>query len=772
MRMRAWATPARIALACGLLAGLWVYLIDSLYGTLGPNPLALASTELRAHLAISALTAAAVYVLVRRELFARRAIEILENRARERTAELEAAHEALLDEAAERSKAHDSNERLMLEIDEQRRRFQTVFRHATIGIAVFDGGDLRLKWANPAYQSFLDEGFRTVDLVGRTLLEIVPGAEQAGIFDIFRRVAQTGQAYNAPEFAHTGLARGVTYWSWSLVPLSEDGNEQRELMLMAMEITEQVEARIRVEELAAMADGQASELAGIFAAIADAVLVWDESFLVVHANRMAINLLGVDAVGLHPGAVVDRLRLCLPEGLSAQPDQLPLTGALQSQTATEERLTCTDAEGRDRVLLITTTPLEVRGANAGAVMVLRDVTAFEHLLGQVQKYAGELEEANLSLGALLDISRSVTAILDLKPLLGFILEQLKTVVDYSGAAIMVPDGESVVFLEYRGLLPAESVRGFRAPLEAAPLYYEVARAQAPLAISDLEGDAPLAQRFRLAVCDQVRMTLGTSRSVLGLPLMAKEGMIGMLRLDARSPDAFTPRHMKLAMALASQAAVAIENARLYESAQRAAALEERQRLARELHDSVSQSLYGIVLGSHAAIKMIQSSPESLESALHFVLAQAEAATTEMRALILELHPETLAIEGLSRVLAKQAAAVQARHGFVVNSRLEGEPDLPLGSKEGLYRVAQEALFNAARHAKASQVNLSLECSPEWATLEVSDDGIGFDPEDVPSGHIGLGSMRERVRRIGGQLEIESAPGQGTVIRARVPLDGH
>ena len=223
-------------------------------------------------------------------------------------------------------------------------------------------------------------------------------------------------------------------------------------------------------------------------------------------------------------------------------------------------------------------------------------------------------------------------------------------------------------------------------------------------------------------------------------------------------------------AVADQTAVALENARLFAEAQGKAALEERQRLARELHDSVSQALYGIALGSRTAGTLLdrEAPPERVAEWLEYVLSLAEAGMTEMRALIFELRPESLQSEGLIAALEQQAAALRARHEIPVHTTLCEEPDLPLETKEALYRIAQEALHNTVKHARASRADLKLECDARGIVLEVSDDGAGFDSEEESfSGHLGLKSMRERVARLGGTLRVESAPEEGTIIRARI-----
>jgi len=209
---------------------------------------------------------------------------------------------------------------------------------------------------------------------------------------------------------------------------------------------------------------------------------------------------------------------------------------------------------------------------------------------------------------------------------------------------------------------------------------------------------------------------------------------------------------------------------LYEQAQKLAALQERQRLARELHDSVSQALYGISLWAHTAREALESSePEQAEAAIEDVLTLAEAGLAEMHALIFELRPESLETEGLVAALTKQVEVLRARYKLIVEADLADEPDLSLEQKEALYRIAQEALHNIVKHARASSVVLRLARQEKEVLLEVRDNGRGFDPTGPFPGHLGVRSMRERVTKIDGTLSIESAAGQGTCIRVRVPL---
>jgi signal transduction histidine kinase len=207
---------------------------------------------------------------------------------------------------------------------------------------------------------------------------------------------------------------------------------------------------------------------------------------------------------------------------------------------------------------------------------------------------------------------------------------------------------------------------------------------------------------------------------------------------------------------------------LSEQAQELASLQERQRLARELHDSVSQSLYGISLGAHTAREALQSDPGEAIAPLEYVISLAEAGLAEMRALIFELRPESLATEGLIAALTKQVVILRTRYKLTVNAQLGEEPALSLARKHALYRIAQEALHNIVKHAHASTVLLRLDRQDDELVLEVRDNGRGFDPAEPFPGHLGLRSIQERAARLGGSCSIQSAPAHGTFLRVRIP----
>jgi len=257
--------------------------------------------------------------------------------------------------------------------------------------------------------------------------------------------------------------------------------------------------------------------------------------------------------------------------------------------------------------------------------------------------------------------------------------------------------------------------------------------------------------------------------VYGVPLVFQGRSLGVLTCYYEREREPEQELLLFLQTVADQVAVLVENLRLMEELRGKAVLEERQRIARELHDSVTQALYGIGLGTNTARHHLQKNDaEAVARTLDYVASLAEAGQAEMRALIFELRPDSLESEGLVTILQRQILSLQSRHGLKVQSRLL-EPPVALEVKHALYRVVQESLGNIVKHAGATEVSLSFELQPECLKIAIRDDGRGFDPTRDFPGHYGLETMGERLHALGGQLRVESAPGCGTTIRAEVPL---
>jgi signal transduction histidine kinase len=257
-------------------------------------------------------------------------------------------------------------------------------------------------------------------------------------------------------------------------------------------------------------------------------------------------------------------------------------------------------------------------------------------------------------------------------------------------------------------------------------------------------------------------------TLLAVPLRVPEGVIGALSV-VNKPGGFTGEDMRIISRFADQAAIAIENARLAQQVEHLAVMEERQRLARELHDSVTQALYSVTLHSEAAVRLLNAGKSA--AAVEYVRdlrITAQQALREMRLLIFELRPPILEQEGLVAALQARLDAVEGRAGLQTELRVHGEEELHYTVAEELYRIAQEALNNVLKHAHARHVTLQIICKEATCCLEVSDDGMGFDcAATLQHDGWGLQGMQERARRVGAEFTISSTPGQGTTVRVLV-----
>ena len=261
------------------------------------------------------------------------------------------------------------------------------------------------------------------------------------------------------------------------------------------------------------------------------------------------------------------------------------------------------------------------------------------------------------------------------------------------------------------------------------------------------------------------------RSFLGVPVLSAGEVIAAFYLtDKQDAPQFSAEDERLIELLAAHAAVAIANARLWDRTQEDVTLGERARLARDLHDAMSQTLFSLQLTAATAAETLDRDPEVAREHLERVRQLARGVQSELRSIVVDLAPPDLAADGLVETLRKHVALLDRLHEERIGLSVVGEGDLGDRSEVALLRIAQEALHNALRHARAECVEVDLVIEDGQATLQVRDDGAGFDPDApaVSTTRLGLTSMRYRARAAGGRLEVASAPGSGTVVRARVP----
>lgn len=498
----------------------------------------------------------------------------------------------------------------------------------------------------------------------------------------------------------------------------------------------------------------------IFEATSDGLIITDpETGIVLEANPAMCRMHGYtyeEFVGLHRTAFIH------PEYYGLLKDYV---GTIMDGGEYRVRAMDVRKDGSFVHVEVNGALLHFRGKPA-ILGVVRDITndmeAYEILERRVEQRTQELS-------ALLEISSNVASTLELDALLELILDQLTLVIEHTGSAILTLEGDTLLMVAFRSWVANDGPRRTVFPIGEVTGIWERLQHGESVVIPDLWGDSEDAATFRQYFTGVYAERFSRIRSFLLCGLIVKGEAIGILSMTHVEPNAFSRRDATLAAAVARHAAIAIENARLFEQAQGKAALEERQKLARELHDSVSQALYGIALGAQTAKTLLERDPPQAAAPVDYVLSLAEVGLAEMRALIFELRPESLATEGLVAALNKQTAALSARYQIQITMDFTEEPDLPLEVKEVLYRIAQEAMHNTVKHAKASSICVHLACSGDSVVLELTDDGIGFDAGQSFPGHLGLQSMRERTGRLGGQIGIDSAPGQGTRVHTFIPL---
>jgi signal transduction histidine kinase len=314
-----------------------------------------------------------------------------------------------------------------------------------------------------------------------------------------------------------------------------------------------------------------------------------------------------------------------------------------------------------------------------------------------------------------------------------------------------------------------SARDYRFPLVPGGSYQQlIAEGKTAFTEQVAERVAEILPAPVRPLAGQVAARLGLQQSIATL-LRAGGETHGLLVVAGTG---LTKADVPAMTAFANQAAIAIENARLYEQAQQVAVMEERSRLARELHDSVTQSLFSMTLTAQAARILLERDPRRVEPQLARLQELARGALTEMRSLIFELRPVAVEEEGLVSALRKHIAAVRSREGLAIDFRVSGERRLVKEQEVALFRIVQEALNNVVKHARAERAVVDLSMGEEAICLLVADDGMGFDPRtSVREGKtMGLVNMRERVEMLDGSLEIDSQPGEGTRIRVKIPLN--
>ena len=379
---------------------------------------------------------------------------------------------------------------------------------------------------------------------------------------------------------------------------------------------------------------------------------------------------------------------------------------------------------------------------------------------QLEAQSQQLERRVRQVSALNRSTALLTTTLELDKVMDLILEQLAEVVPYDSATIMWRIQGVLRVIACRGFRDPAAVLGARFDPEKNPLTHRLLNEDGPIVLRDVDHEPSF---------DYQRDTV--TRSWIGVPLHVREEVIGALTVDNAQINSYDAEDGQSVMAFANQAAIALENARLYDRSRELAVLEERNRLARELHDSISQMLFSMVLNAEAAAALFEANPEAARVQIGRLQETSHTALKEMRTLIFELRPANLEEEGLVPVLKKHVALFKERNGIDVELHAEGQRRWPFNMEKALYRVAQEALTNVAKHAQATRAVVTLSAQDGWVRLTVDDNGRGLPPDKLRRGHstLGMTSMRERAEQLGGHFDIGPGPdNQGTRVCVEIP----
>jgi PAS domain S-box-containing protein len=382
--------------------------------------------------------------------------------------------------------------------------------------------------------------------------------------------------------------------------------------------------------------------------------------------------------------------------------------------------------------------------------------ATERVLAQ-QILEQQVADRTRQLQALYDVMTAAGASLDLPTVLESSLAQVLKVMRSKVGAIHLlnEDGETLYMAVSQGVTQDDLGPERTVPIGDGLVGWVVEHGS-PVVIPSLR-DSP---RPLLAL-----PTSGT-QGYVGVPVCAGGQVVGVLSVIGESGRCFSQAEVSLLVSIADEVGVAVENARRHEQAQELAVVRERERLARELHDSVTQSLYSLTLLAEAGLRLIGAGDlERVGEYLSRLGEIAQQALKEMRLLVYQLRPLVLKREGLVGALQERLDAVEKRAGVDARLLVEGPVALPAFVEDELYRIAQEALTNALKHAAPTQVRVTIRSIDNRVSLEVQDNGRGFDPQSAGrEGGMGLVSIRERAEKLGGSFAVVSRPGEGTTVR--------
>jgi PAS domain S-box-containing protein len=602
---------------------------------------------------------------------------------------------------------------------------------------------------------------------GKNHFVLYPHAENQAIFQRVVDTAEPYFVYRKPFEYPDQPGRGVTYWDWSLQPVKGRNGKVEGLVLSLMDVTERQRAEEKVEV-------ERSRLRSILDALPDGVYIVNQQFDVEYTNPVIEKEFGPVGDRKCYTYFHDRDEVCewcknpvVFKGMSVQWEWY------SSRTG--------------RTYEVFDTPLLNSGGSISKLKLIHDITMRKKAEAELEHRNRELQALSVSehrqrevADALREAAQLLTQSLDLDIVLNTLTHHLRLLIRADTASVMFPEGETVL-----GVRASEGYEQWTDPNKI-------------LAIKVIDNTNPLFQRLisssRSFVIQNVAeepnwvVYPGTEaiKSRLFVPIMVEDRLIGIVGLGKSEVGYFTREHVQWAEALVGQAAVAIQNAWLFQQVQagrermqilshRLVEIQENERLfiARELHDQASQTLTSLILGLGSLEKEAHDA-QAVQAKTIELKAMTDQVFEELHRLAINLRPASLDHLGLAPALEQFTKTFSQESHLPIRFKSvgfrEGERLLP-DVETTLYRIVQEALNNVVRHAKASRVDVVLERSDDSMIVIVEDDGQGFDMELVKdTGRLGLLGMKERAEMLGGTLTVESVPGGGTTLFAEVPYD--
>jgi PAS domain S-box-containing protein len=495
-------------------------------------------------------------------------------------------------------------------------------------------------------------------------------------------------------------------------------------------------------------------LQALFDTMPVGIIVSDAQGNLLTNNAVSREILGNAVTGDidHPQRTHTTHRI---DGTPLPTQELPLRRALINGEVTQDlEILIRRADGSERVILTAAAPVyDDKGQIINGVVIFQDIT-IRHKLEQ------ETREHTQHLALLNQLERTLTTTLNLSELLANLLEASLELVSADGGSVWLLDDIIPGWLVCRmaeGYTSGEGLVQRRVQIGEGIIGHVAQHGEWQLV-------APIREKPRFSQEIDI-LSREQPGSTMALPLRSRKNIVGVLEISSIREDAFDGHDRVLLENLSSGAAFAIENALTYAAAQETAVLAERNHLAHELHDAVSQLLFSASVIAESLPRLWERNPERVRQGLTQLHQLTKGALAEMRTLLLELRPTTLMNTSLGELLNQLTDAIRGRTRLKVDLTVKGSRTLPADVRVALYRIVQEALNNIIKHARASRVTISLVNEEDIVTLCIADDGKGFDPAAVLPGHMGISIMRERAESAGISLDVQSRVGRGTKIVA-------